>query len=209
MDTRFTESSKAALRLANEVASELGYNYVGSEHILAGIIREGTSAAAAALAEQGVDFDGVVEKITQYNAPGGGFASASLPLTPRSKALLEISFNEAKKSGSLLIEPEHILMAMLREGQSVAVRILTDYNVDFNALVQSMFGSARSGGKSGGTGAAGPNLAHSAVRGVFGRRQPVYVFVRRKNGKPSTGTAFLIMNKIFPREVRRTSPGYR
>ena len=48
MDTRFTESSKAALRLANEVASELGYNYVGSEHILAGIIREGTSAAAAA-----------------------------------------------------------------------------------------------------------------------------------------------------------------
>ena len=150
MDTRFTESSKAALRLANEVASELGYNYVGSEHILAGIIREGTSAAAAALAEQGVDFDGVVEKITQYNAPSGGFASASLPLTPRSKALLEISFNEAKKSGSLLIEPEHILMAMLREGQSVAVRILTDYNVDFNALVQTMFGSARSGGKTGG-----------------------------------------------------------
>lgn len=140
MDSRFTDKSRAVLRLAHDIAGELGYGYVGSEHILAGIIRDGSSDAAAALDAQGVDYDGVIAKITEYTVPSQtGAVNSALPLTPRSKAVLEISFNEAKKTGSLLIEPEHILMAMLREGQSVAVRILSDFNVDFNILAQSMY----------------------------------------------------------------------
>lgn len=150
MDSRFTDNSRAVLRNAHDIAGEMGYNYVGTEHILAGIIREGTSNAAAALANQGIDYEGVVTKISQYTAPSpnSSYMNTSLPLTPRSKAVLEISFNEAKKTGSLLIEPEHILMAIMREGQSVAVRILNDYDADFNLIAQNMFrGQSASGGE--------------------------------------------------------------
>lgn len=138
MNSRFSQSSKEVLNFANDTASQLGYNFVGSEHILAGILKEGESAAAQALFEQGADFDTFTEKMGEYSEPEGMFTSTSLPITPRTKAILEISFNEAKKTGSLLIEPEHILMAILREGQSVAVRILSDMGIDFNALVKSM-----------------------------------------------------------------------
>ncbi len=149
MDSRFTEKSRAVLRFAHDIAGEMGYNYVGTEHILAGILKEGTSAAAEALEAQEIDLDGVTEKISEYTSPSGNsYINTSLPLTPRSKAILEISFNEAKKTGSMYIEPEHILMAIMREGQSVAVKILADYEVDFNEIAQAMYGTGRSqGGK--------------------------------------------------------------
>jgi len=147
MDSRFSEISRAVLRNAHDIAGEMGYNYVGTEHILAGIIREGSSNAAMALSNQDIDYDGVVEKISQYTTPSGNSGLGnSLPLTPRSKTILEISFNEAKKMGSPLIEPEHLLMAIMREGQSVAVRILKDYEADFNAIAQNMFRPSHQGG---------------------------------------------------------------
>lgn len=142
MDSRFTEQSRTVLRLAHDIAGEMGYNYVGSEHILAGMLREGTSAAAAALNSHGVTYDDVVNGIAEYTTPSdNNYINATLPLTPRCKSILELSFNEAKKTGSLLIQPEHMLMAILREGQSVAVRILADLGIDFNSLARDAYGN--------------------------------------------------------------------
>ena len=149
MDSRFSEISRTVLKNSHDIASEMGYNYVGSEHILAGIIREGNCNAALALASQGIDYDGVVARISEYTAPpqNANYSNNNLPLTPRSKAVLEISFNEAKKTGSLLVEPEHILMAIMREGQSVAVRILNDYGADFNMIAQHLFKPSNKAGE--------------------------------------------------------------
>ena len=136
MDSRFSDISRKILRLAHDIAAELGYNYVGTEHIIAGILRDGTTEASAELEAQGLDFDSVVAKITEYNAPSGKVnPNQMLPITPRTKAILEISFNEAKKEGSLLIEPEHILLAIIREGQSFAAKILRDLGADFASSV--------------------------------------------------------------------------
>ena len=99
MDSRFTEKARAALRFAHDTAREMGYSYVGSEHIIAGILKEGTSNAANALEELGVNYDEFCEKIAEYTTPNAGMTviGGSLPLTPRCKTILEISFNEAKK----------------------------------------------------------------------------------------------------------------
>ncbi len=150
MDSRFSDKSRKILRISHDIAAEMGYNYVGTEHIVAGIMRDASSEASAALEAQGLDYDSVVSKISQYSAPTGKVnPNQALPITPRTKAVLEISFNEAKKAGALLIEPEHILMAIMREGQSVAVRIMRDMGLDFSAAAKFMAGSveANSSGK--------------------------------------------------------------
>lgn len=141
MDSRFTEKARAALRFAHDTAREMGYSYVGSEHIIAGILKEGTSNAANALEELGVNYDEFCEKIAEYTTPNAGMTviGGSLPLTPRCKTILEISFNEAKKMGSMMISTEHVLLAILEEGGSVGAKILTDLEIDPNELATRMF----------------------------------------------------------------------
>ena len=96
MDSRFSDISRKILRLSHDIAAELGYNYVGTEHIVAGILRDGTTDAASAMEEQGINYDDVVAKITEENAPSGKVnPNQALPITPRTKAVLELSFNEA------------------------------------------------------------------------------------------------------------------
>ena len=141
MDSRFSDVSRKILRLSHDIAAELGYNYVGTEHIVAGILRDATTEASAVMEQGGVDYDSVIAKITEYNAPSGKVnPNQALPITPRTRAILEISFNEAKKEGSLLIEPEHIFSAILREGQSVAAKILRDLGFDFSKSSEAVSG---------------------------------------------------------------------
>ena len=141
MDSRFTDKSRSALRFAHETAREMGYNFVGSEHIIAGILKEGSSQAANALEDAGIRYEDFVSRISELSPPDSSMTviGSSLPLTPRCKTILEMSFNEAKKLGSLLIAPEHIVLATLREGQSVGARILSEFGIDANELVSSMF----------------------------------------------------------------------
>ena len=141
METRFTDKSRSALRFAHDTAREMGYGFVGSEHIIAGILKEGSSQAAIALEEMGVKYEEFVAKIAELSPPDSSInvIGSSLPLTPRCKTILEMSFNEAKKLGSLLISPEHIVLAVLREGQSVGAKILAGFEVDAGALVSDMF----------------------------------------------------------------------
>jgi len=107
MDSRFTDKSRSALRYAHETAREMGYGFVGSEHILAGILKEGSSEAAMALDSYSIKYEEFVSKISELSPPNSSMTvlGNSLPLTPRCKTILEMSFNEAKKLGSLLIAP--------------------------------------------------------------------------------------------------------
>ena len=146
METRFTDKSRSSLRFAHDTAHGMGYTFVGSEHIIAGILKEGSSPAAIALDEMGVKYEDFVSKIAEMSPPNGeaSIIGSSLPLTPRCKTILEMSFNEAKKLGSLLISPEHIVLSVLREGQSVGAKILASFEIDTNALVSAMFSNSAS-----------------------------------------------------------------
>ena len=100
MDSRFTNEARAALKCAHEVAREAGYTYVGSEHLIAGILKDGSSVAAEALENSGVVFEEFMEKVKEISPPDSSATviGASLPITPRCKTILEMSFNEAKKT---------------------------------------------------------------------------------------------------------------
>ena len=138
MDSRFSDKTQKILRISHDIATELGYNYVGSEHLVAGILREGTSEPASILENNGIDYDEFVAKIPLYSTPTGkpGINNKALPVTPRTKVIIEISFNEAKKAGSLYIEPEHLFGAIIREGQSIGVKILADMGFDLSAGIR-------------------------------------------------------------------------
>lgn len=146
MDSRFTNEAREALKCAHEAAGEMGYTYVGSEHIIAGILKEGTSLGASALGDAGVSYDEFTKRIMEINPPDQNITvlGASLPITPRCKTILEMSFNEAKKTGSMLIAPEHLILATLREGSNVAVKILTDMNIDIASLVNALLSGSQS-----------------------------------------------------------------
>lgn len=143
MEYKFTNSAENALEIANDLAAKLGHNYIGSEHILYGLVEEGTGVASKVLANQGVTAEAVLKEIEELigvseNAP---IVNAdSIGLTPRSKRIIENSFIEARRFNSEYIGTEHILCGIMREGDSVAVRIMMDLNVNpkklYNELVK-------------------------------------------------------------------------
>lgn len=131
---RFTEGAKKALALAQESAKQLGHNYVGSEHLLMGLIREGDGAAAKALYRFGVSEADVAAKSEAIVGRGDYHFTDSFGSTPRTKKILELSLYEAKLHKNNYIGTEHILLAMLSEQGCVAVRILSELGVDLSSL---------------------------------------------------------------------------
>jgi len=128
---RFTERAERAIMLAQQSAAELGHNYVGTEHILLGLIREGGGVAARVLQSQGVTEEKVIEEIEELIGRGDyQLAQPPTGFTPRTKRVFEIAFMEARRLGSNYISTEHILLAIMREGESVAVRVLLDLGVE-------------------------------------------------------------------------------
>jgi ATP-dependent Clp protease ATP-binding subunit ClpC len=136
-NNRFTQRAQSALRLAHEAAGELGHSYVGSEHLLLGLIREGDGIAARALKKCGVDSDDLSRKIISVIGKGEG-GSAAQGLTPRSKRIIELSVVEASRLGNNYVGTEHLLMGILREIDSVASRILLDSGLDIGALYRDI-----------------------------------------------------------------------
>ena len=139
MNSRFDDLSKDVIRLAGEIAREMGYNYVGSEHILAAILKDGSSDAASALENQGITFSKVSEKITEYTTPDENVSeNENMPFTPRSRTILELSYTEARRNGSQLICVEHMFLAILREGRSIAAKILSDLSFQINTFLHDV-----------------------------------------------------------------------
>ncbi len=146
MESRFSNEARNALRHAQETASGMGYSYVGTEHIIAGIIKEGTSEAASALSDMGIRYEEYTENIAKLNPPDGGkLQGQMLPVTARCKTVLELSYNEARKAGSASIEPEHMLLACVREGSNLGITILTNMGIEISELVSRLLNSYKGG----------------------------------------------------------------
>ena len=126
MFERFTEPARQVVVLAQDEARTLRHNYIGTEHLLLGLLRE-DGAAARALDEFDVTFEEVQAQVARIIGQGHEVTAGQIPFTPRTKKVLELSLREALDSGDNYIRPEHILLGLLREGEGVAARILVDF----------------------------------------------------------------------------------
>ena len=130
MIDRFTEKAKGAIGLAADAAESLGHHYVGTEHLLIGLIQEGTGVAARVLDECGVKEDKVVELISELISPNNGVGTAERSTyTPGARKVIENSYREAVRFKAPLIGTEHILIAMIKENDCVASRLLNTMGV--------------------------------------------------------------------------------
>lgn len=131
---RFTEKAIRSIMLAQEEARRLGHNFVGTEQVLLGVIREQTGIAARALAAMGVELEKTRIEIERIIGRGSGFVAIEIPFTPRAKRMLEIAWNESRKLGTDYIGTEHLLLAILGESGGVAVRVLDNLGIDFDKV---------------------------------------------------------------------------
>ena len=138
MTYKFTGRAEEAIKIANEVAIKLGHSYVGTEHILYGLTKEGKGVASKVLENQNIIPDTVLNKMEELIGMGEQKSKTSMGLTPRAKKVIENSFKEAKKLNSDYIGTEHLLVGIMREGDSVAVRIMLDLNVNSQKLYNEL-----------------------------------------------------------------------
>ena len=141
--SNFTEKARIAISEAHDTACELGHGYIGSEHIVAGLIREGSGVAAKLLEKSGITEEKVTEKIKELTGSKESLdKNTELGLTPRTKRILQLSAIEARNMGHSYIGTEHILMAILRDGESVGVRILLMLGLNiadtYNEIAESL-----------------------------------------------------------------------
>jgi ATP-dependent Clp protease ATP-binding subunit ClpC len=134
MFERFTDRARRVVVLAQEEARELGHNYIGTEHILLGLLREDDGLAARALAAMGIGLDAVRREVRQIIGPGEGEQAGHIPFTPRAKKVLELSLREALQLGHNYIGTEHILLGLVREGEGVAAQVLVKMGADLNRV---------------------------------------------------------------------------
>ncbi|HOB20447.1 MAG TPA: Clp protease N-terminal domain-containing protein, partial [Candidatus Atribacteria bacterium] len=127
---KFTERAQRAFIYAQEEARNLGHNYVGTEHLLLGLLRESDGAAARALRGLGIDIDAVRDRIEALTGRGNYNFTEGFGYTPRTKRIMELSIYEARNLGHNYVGTEHLLLALIREGEGVAARILMDFGVD-------------------------------------------------------------------------------
>ncbi|MCI8331850.1 MAG: ATP-dependent Clp protease ATP-binding subunit [Clostridiales bacterium] len=138
MNNRFTELAQKALNGAMTAAGELGHNYIGSEHILLGLLAEEEGMAAKVLSDHGVTFDKVRDIVINIAGHGSPVSIRPTDMTPRTKKIIEASSYEALRSGQSYIGTEHILLALLAETDSVAVRIIASMGVGLNELATDL-----------------------------------------------------------------------
>ena len=140
INDRLTEKAKSALNYAAESALELGQNYVGTEHLLIGLVRENDSVAGKILEANNVTDDVVIEKIGNLIGVGEPITGISPEPTPRTKRVIQSSYIEARRLGHSYIGTEHLLIATLRESESIAVKILLEMGVAPQKLYNEILG---------------------------------------------------------------------
>jgi ATP-dependent Clp protease ATP-binding subunit ClpA len=138
MFERFTERARRVVVLAQEEARMLNHNYIGTEHILLGMIHEGEGVAAKALESLGISLEAVRAQVEEIIGQGQQAPSGHIPFTPRAKRVLELSLREAKELGHNYIGTEHILLGLIREGSGVAAQVLVKLGADLNGVRQQV-----------------------------------------------------------------------
>ncbi len=180
MFERFTDRARRVVVLAQEEARLLNHNYIGTEHILLGLIHEGEGVAAKALESLGISLESVRGQVEEIIGQGGNSPSGHIPFTPRAKKVLELSLREALQLGHNYIGTEHILLGLIREGEGVAAQVLVKLGADLARVREQVIqllsayggvsGSAhgeKSGAASGGGSGESPSGSH--VLDQFGR----------------------------------------
>ncbi|HET9691150.1 MAG TPA: Clp protease N-terminal domain-containing protein, partial [Acidimicrobiales bacterium] len=179
MFERFTDRARRVLVLAQEEARLLNHNFIGTEHILLGLIHEGEGVAAKALESLGISLEAVREKVEETIGPAGSSTTGSPPFTPRAKKVLELSLREALQLGHNYIGTEHMLLGLVREGEGVAAQVLVSLGADLSRVrqqvIQLLSGyQSPSGGKEGAAAGVGSSTSSetptgSPVLDQFGR----------------------------------------
>jgi ATP-dependent Clp protease ATP-binding subunit ClpC len=173
MFERFTDRARRVVVLAQEEARMLNHNYIGTEHILLGLIHEGEGVAAKALESLGISLEAVRSQVEEIIGQGQQAPSGHIPFTPRAKKVLELSLREALQLGHNYIGTEHILLGLIREGEGVAAQVLVKLGADLTRVRQQVIQllSGYQGGKesvaAGGPQAEAPST--SLVLDQFGR----------------------------------------
>jgi len=145
---KFTKRAQEALQASQQVAAQLGHGYVGTEHILLGLIRVEESVAAKALKNQGVSEEDIINKLKAVIGSGDISIAEPQDFTPRAKRILEMSFREALKMGTGYIGTEHLLLALLREQDSIAVKLLISMGINPQSIyddIMAMLGESNKG----------------------------------------------------------------
>jgi len=175
MFERFTDRARRVVVLAQEEARMLNHNYIGTEHILLGLIHEGEGVAAKALESLGISLDAVREQVQEIIGQGQQSPTGHIPFTPRAKKVLELSLREGLQLGHNYIGTEHILLGLIREGEGVAAQVLVKLGADLNRVRQQVI-QLLSGyqGKESATAGVGPSAQEgtpsgSLVLDQFGR----------------------------------------
>lgn len=138
MFERFTDRARRVVVLAQEEARMLNHNYIGTEHILLGLIHEGEGVAAKALEALGISLEAVRSQVEETIGQGQQAPSGHIPFTPRAKKVLELSLREALQLGHNYIGTEHILLGLIREGEGVAAQVLDKLGADLNRVRQQV-----------------------------------------------------------------------
>ena len=149
MFERFTDRARRVVVLAQEEARMLNHNYIGTEHILLGLIHEGEGVAAKALDSLNINLDAVRQQVEEIIGQGQAAPTGHIPFTPRAKKVLELSLREALQLGHNYIGTEHILLGLIREGEGVAAQVLQKLGADLNRVRQQVIQllSGYTGGK--------------------------------------------------------------
>ena len=164
MFERFTERARQVVVLAQEEARTLKHNYIGTEHILLGLLREEEGLAARVLESLDITTERVRSQVVRIVGSGEEVTSGQIPFTPRAKKVLELALREALSLGHNYIGTEHILLGLVRENEGVAARILLDFDADSDKIRNEVIrmlsgpGGRRQGA---GAGAGGPARAKS------------------------------------------------
>ncbi len=175
MFERFTERARQVVVLAQEEARTLKHNYIGTEHILLGLLREEEGLAARVLESLDITTERVRSQVVRIVGSGEEVTSGQIPFTPRAKKVLELALREALSLGHNYIGTEHILLGLVRENEGVAARILLDFDADSDKIRNEVIrmlsgpGGRRQGGGAGGQGEGGSGKKSSKLLDQFGR----------------------------------------
>ncbi len=170
MNDRFTQRVRKVLFLARDEAGRLQHEYIGTEHLLLGIIREGDGIAANVLRRLGIDFDRIQKEIEATVSPMNGPVSiGEIPFTPRAKKVLELSIDEARLHNHNYVGTEHLLLALIREGEGIAADVLNRLGADHETVKREVMKHLGASGSRGGSQPKKKEKKDNPILEQFGR----------------------------------------